>query len=308
MKKRDFVLWAAAIAAGQSARAQRRGSSSTLPTAEAARSRAAVASGALAAPTATTPAGADTPFVFALNEGVTYHDASGTAQERFAELSADLEKLLRRPVQIRLIRQYPELVEDLRQDRYDLAWVHPAHHAIRAIRQDGYRLVALTKGFTEYRASFLVKGDAPLQTLADLQQRKVGAPAEDSITSVMARACLRDTLGSALPKMLYVRYQDAVPFMVENNLAAAGVSASRAVVKDWQAKGGRVLFTSQPVPIKQLLASARVPAEQRAELTHYFVGLDQQDAGKNRLKSLHVQGFVEADENALMPIGRWLGV
>ena len=312
MKKRDFFLWAVAAGASQSLWAKQRGAPATTQPSIAA---PAPATGA-ANPTATsaesvatlavTNADSQTPFVIALNEGVTYHDPSGTAGDRFADLSADLEKLLKRPVQIKLIRQYPELVEGLRQDAYDLAYVHPAHHAIRAITQDGYSLVALTKGFTEYRASFMVKGDSPLQTLADLRRHKVGGPAEDSITSVMTRATLRDVLGNELPKLIYVRYQDAVPFMIENNLAAAGVSASKAVVKKWQDKGGRVLFTSKPVPIKQLLASGRVSAEQRAELTRYFVTLERTEAGKNRLRSLHVPGFVEFNQSELLPIGAWL--
>ena len=124
----------------------------------------------------------------------------------------------------------------------------------------------------------------------------------------MTRAILREALGGKLPTMVYVRYQDAVPFMVENNLCSAGVSASKSVVKAWQDKGGRVLFTSPPVPIKLLLVSGKVQPAQRMALTSYFAGLDQNDAGRRRLKALNVPGFVEADEDALMPIGKWLGV
>ncbi len=153
----------------------------------------------------------------------------------------------------------------------------------------------------------MIKGDSPLQTLADLRRHKVAGPAEDSITSVMMRASLRDARGNDLPKSIDVRYQNAVPFMIENNLAAAGVSASKAIVKKWQDQGGRVLFTSKPVPIKQLLASRRVPAEQRAEQTRHFVTLERTETGRNRLKSLHVPDFVESSHRELMPIGDWLG-
>ncbi len=311
MNKRDFFLSMAAVGSHSVLWAQKR-------SAAAARAQdAGSATSDVAPPNNPSPAEAsppgnsdEAPFVIAINEGVTYRDPNGSAGDRFGELSADLEKLVKRPVRFSLVRNYPELVEGLQQDRYDLAYVHPAHHAIRAMKKNKYRLVALTKGYTEYRASFMVLKDSPVQTLADLgrERRKVGGPSEDSITSVMARAALREALGGELPAMSYVRYQDAVPFMVENNLCTAGVSASKSVVQAWQDKGGRVLFTSQPVPIKQLLASGRVPAEQRAALTNYFIRLDQQETGQRRLKALNVAGFVDADENALMPIGKWLGV
>ncbi len=304
MDKRKFLGLVAAGAASAHEWAQSRERTPSATSATATDPPTNAATMQAAAPASTNP------FVVAINEGVTYRDPSGSAGDRFDELSADLEKLLKRPVRFELIRNYPELVEGLQQGRYDLAYVHPAHHAIRAIKKDSYRLVALTKGYTEYRASFMVMANSPLQTLADLGQKrhKVGGPSEDSITSVMARATLREALGGKLPTMVYVRYQDAVPFMIENNLCSTGVSASKSVVKAWQDKGGRVLFTSQPVPIKQLLVSGNVGAEQRTALTKYFAGLDQNEVGRRRLKALNVPGFVEADEDALLPIGKWLGV
>jgi phosphonate transport system substrate-binding protein len=248
------------------------------------------------------------PLVFAVNEGVTYRVNPGATVERFRDVSDDLSKLLRRPVKVQPVTDYKELAAGLAEQRYDIAWVHPAHHAIRAMAKNGYNLIALTKGFTEYRASFMVRADSPLKTMADLKGRRLGAPDEDSITSVIMRATVRDALGPQPLETTYVRLQDAVPFMVEHGMVAAGVSASRAVVKDWQDKGGKVLATSKPVPIKQLIASSKLTEAQRAQLTSYFVGLDQSPEGKKRLEGLNVPGFVEFDQNALVGIGKWLGI
>ena len=154
----------------------------------------------------------------------------------------------------------------------------------------------------------MVKGDSPLQTLADLKTRKVGAPDEDSITSVIMRATLRDALDAQLPEITYVKLQDAVPFMVDNTFVAAGVSASRGVVKSWQDKGGKVLATSRPVPIKHLIASNKITGEQRAQITAYFIGLEQNPEGKKRLEALNVPVFSEYDQKALVAMGPWLGL
>ncbi|MBC7608142.1 MAG: phosphate/phosphite/phosphonate ABC transporter substrate-binding protein [Polaromonas sp.] len=248
------------------------------------------------------------PLVFAVNEGVTYRVNPGATIERFKDLSEDLSKLLKRPVKIQAVSDYKELAAGLAEQRYDLAYVHPAHHSIRAMSKSGYSLVAVTKGFTEYRASFMVRGDSPLKTLADLKAQKVGAPDEDSITSVIMRATLRDALGPQSLETTYVKLQEAVMFMVENKFVAAGVSASKSVVKDWQDKGGKVLATSKPVPIKHLIASSKVPESQRAQLTAYFTGLEQSPDGKKRLEALNVPGFVEFDQNALVALGKWLAI
>jgi ABC-type phosphate/phosphonate transport system substrate-binding protein len=246
--------------------------------------------------------------VFAVNEGVTYRVNPGATVERFREISQDLSRVLKRPVKIQPVSDYKELAAGLAEQRYELAYVHPAHHSIRAMTKSGYHLVALTKGFTEYRASFMVRPESPLKTLADLKSAKVGAPDEDSITSVLMRATLHDALGPKLPEITYVKLQEAVPFMVDQGMVAAGVSASRAVLKDWQDKGGKVMFTSKPVPIKHLIARGKLTEAQRLQLTTYFVGLEQTPEGRKSLEALHVAGFVESDQAALTGLGKWLGI
>ncbi|WP_427914586.1 phosphate/phosphite/phosphonate ABC transporter substrate-binding protein [Ramlibacter sp. MMS24-I3-19] len=249
----------------------------------------------------------DKPLVVAINEGVTYGASSVPFAERFREVSDDLQKLLKRPVKFVSVGDYRQLSAGLAEHQYDIAWVHPAHHAIRAMTTQGYRLVALTKGYTEYRVSFLVPSGSTLKSLADLKTARVGAPDEDSITSVIARATLNEANGQ-LPAMSYVKYQDAVPFMVENGLAAAGVSASSAVVRTWKEKGGKVLASSRPVPIKQLIASPSLSAAQLADVRRYFSELDRTEAGKRRLEAFGVAGFEEFDQARVTGMGKWLGV
>jgi phosphonate transport system substrate-binding protein len=248
-------------------------------------------------------------LVFAVNEGVTYRVPAEEIRAKYAAIAADLSKILKQPVSIEPIGDYPSLKRGLAEKSYDLAMVHPAHISIAAIKNPGYKLVAVTKGFLEYRASFLVKADSPVTTLADLKGRKLGAPDEDSITAWMVRATLRDAIGD--PKLVattYTRYQDAVPFFVENNLTQAGATASNAVVKDWLAKGGKVMFKSKPVPIKHIIASPNLSAEQVEKVREYLLGLDGSEEGRKKLEPTKFQGFVRYDDAALMAIGVWLGL
>jgi ABC-type phosphate/phosphonate transport system substrate-binding protein len=148
-----------------------------------------------------------------------------------------------------------------------------------------------------------------LKTLADLKGLKLGAPDEDSITAWMVRATLRDA--NVDPKgmaVTYTRYQDAVPFFVENNLTTAGATASNALVKAWVAKGGKVLAQSKPVPIKHIIASPSMSAEQLDKVREYLVALDSTDEGKKKLEPTKYVGFERYDEAAMLAIGVWLGL
>ncbi len=154
-------------------------------------------------------------LVFAVNEGVTYRVPNEEIRARYAAIAADLSKLLKQPVQVEPVADYPSLRKGLADKAYDLALVHPAHLSIEAIKKSDYKLLAVTKGFQDYKANFLVSADSPLKSLADLKGRKLGAPDEDSITSWMVRATIRDQVGDAQQvSYVYTRYQDAVPCAV----------------------------------------------------------------------------------------------
>jgi len=264
---------------------------------------------ALLAATLLAATGAAQALVFAVNEGVTYRVPLEEVRARYAAIAADLSKLLKQPVTIEPIGDYKQLRAGLAAKTYDLAMIHPAHVSIGAMKNNGYKLVVVTKGYQQYRASFLVKADSAFTSLADLKGRKLGAPDEDSITAWMVRATLRDA--NVAPQDLsitYTRYQDAVPFFVANNLTSAGATAAAGIVKDWVAKGGKVLAQSKPVPIKHILASPALSADQIDKVRDYLIGLDGSDEGRKKLEPIKYSGFERHDEKSLLELGAWLGI
>jgi len=247
-------------------------------------------------------------LVFAVNEGVTYRVSNDEIRARYSAIAGDLSKLLGQPVTVEPVGDYPTLRKGLAEKSYDLAIVHPAHISIGALKH-GWHLVAVTKGYEAYSASFLVRADSPMKALGELRGRKLGAPDEDSITAWMVRATMRDALGD--PKQVaitYTRYQDAVPFMVEHTFTQAGATASAAVIKSWQAQGGKVLAKSKPVPIKHVIAGPAITAEQVNKLRDYLVGLDASDEGRKKLEPIKIKGYMPWDATELMAIGTWLGI
>ncbi len=253
-----------------------------------------------------TPARAE--LTLAINEGVTYYVTPQEMREKYKDLAVLLGKTLKTTVKVVPVDQYPVLRKGLDEQLYDLAFVHPAHHSLLSLRDGKYSLVVLTKGFTEYKARFLMKKDAALKQPADIKGKRIGMPDPDSITAVITRATLRDLgIDSAKAEIRTTRYQDAVPFFVENGFSDVGVTASGAVVKQWQEKGGAVLFESKAVPIKHMIASTKMSEQDVQKVRALMLGLDKSEAGQKILAKIGYKGYESGDEQQLAMLTKWLG-
>jgi ABC-type phosphate/phosphonate transport system substrate-binding protein len=208
-----------------------------------------------------------------------------------------------------IVSAYNDLRAGLARQEYDLAFVHPAHVALFAVKAGTYRSVAWTTGYTDYTVSLLVNKDQPFTNLEDLRGRTVVSPDPDSITAAMLHSMLRDKkLGPADIKIVTTRYQDAVPFYVEYGFAQAGATAAKAVVQSWTQKGGKVLLSSRAVPIKQMIVSTSLAADDAQQIHDALLGLAQSDAGRNALATLGYKGFVEPSRDDELKAIAWLGL
>ena len=253
-----------------------------------------------------TPAQAE--LVLAVNEGVTYYVTPTEIREKYKDLADLIGRHLKTTVRIVPVDQYPLLRKGLDEQQYDLAFVHPAHHSLLSLRDGKYQLLVLTKGYTEYKARFLVSKDAQMKQPADMKGKRFGMPDPDSITAVITRATMRDLgIDSAKAEIRTTRYQDAVPFFVENGFSDVGVSASGPVIKQWQEKGGAVLFESKAVPIKHMIASTKMSDTDMEKVRALMLGLDKSDAGQKILAKIGYKGYESGDPQQLAVLAKWLG-
>jgi phosphonate transport system substrate-binding protein len=256
-------------------------------------------------------------LVFAVTEGVTYQATPKEIRDKFTPLADVIAKATGRRVRIVLAPSYNDVRAGLAKQEYDLAYIHPAHVSMAEIKAGRYRAVAWTSGFTEYTVSLMIKADAPLKTMDDLKGRTLVTPDPDSITAVMVRAMFRgDKLiatGDREPaptsvRVITTRYQDAVPFYIENGFASVGATAANGVVKAWTDKGGKVLTRSRPVPIKQIIVSAKMPEDEQQKIRTALLGLRDSKPGRDALEAVGYKGFVAPIpelENATIA---WLGL
>ncbi len=247
-------------------------------------------------------------ITLAVNEGVTYQDGE-PIRERYKPLVELLSKELKQPVKIQSVDKYADFEKGLSEQRYELAFIHPAHIGLRAVKSGKYDGLATAKGFTDYRARVMVKKDSSLQQITDLRGKKIGVPALESITTVMITAHLH-ALGFVTPEKFYMatRYQDAVPFMIENGFVEAGVTGSGAVAKAWVAKGGRIIGEAKPIPIKQFIASKKLNDADRAKVQTLMLNLSETEAGKIALAKINMTGFVPWSETVMNDAIKRLGL
>jgi ABC-type phosphate/phosphonate transport system substrate-binding protein len=248
-------------------------------------------------------------IVFAVTEGVTYQATPKEIRDKFDPIAEVLSKALKRPVKLQLVPSYDVLRAGLLRQEYDVAFIHPAHLAFEAIKAGHYKALAWTAGYTDYAVSILGAANAPLKSLRDLKGETLVTPEKDSITWVMVNAMLRaEKLGPDDVRLRITRYQDAVPFYIDNGFANAGATAARSVVKDWTDKGGKVYITSRGCPIKQFIVSTRLSDVDQERMRDALIGLTQTDAGQRALATVGYKGFVAPNPEVQQAMIAWLGI
>jgi ABC-type phosphate/phosphonate transport system substrate-binding protein len=271
----------------------------------------------LAAVTATTAAAQGSDFVFAVTEGVTYQATPKEIRDKFTPLGELLGKAIGRRVRVVLVPAYDNLRAGLAKQEYDLAFVHPAHVAMAEIKAGRYAAIAWTSGYTEYTVSLLINANGQLKSMTDMKGRTIVTPDPDSITAAMVRAMFRtESLplstakepSSAAVRVVTTRYQDAVPFYLENGFAEVGATAANAVVKAWTDKGGKVFARSRPVPIKQFIVATRVPADQQQRLREALLNLRDIKGGREALDATGYKGFIAPVADVEGATIAWLGL
>jgi phosphonate transport system substrate-binding protein len=264
---------------------------------------------AIALALATGSAAQTTELVFAVTEGVTYQATPKEIRDRFAPLAEAIGRAVHRPVRTVVVPAYDDLRAGLAAQQFDVAFVHPAHVALAEIKTGRYRSIAWTTGFTDYTVSLMMPAKDPLGSMRDLRGRTLVTPDPDSITAVMVRAMVRDQqLSAGELKVITTRYQDAVPFYLEHGFAHVGATAAKSVVKGWTDKGGKVLTQSRGVPIKQFIASSRLPTYDQVRIQEALTGLASAKNGPSVLATVGYKGFVVPDPQVETATIAWLGL
>jgi ABC-type phosphate/phosphonate transport system substrate-binding protein len=256
-------------------------------------------------------------LTFAVTEGVTYQATPKEIRDKFTPLAELVAKAAGRRVRVVIVPSYVDVREGLAKQEYDVAFIHPAHVSMAEVKAGRYKAVAWTTGFTEYTVSVMVPGATPVKAVGDLRGRTLVTPDPDSITAVMVRAMFRAEKLTATAerepspstvRIITTRYQDAVPFYIDNGFAQAGASAANAVVKAWTDKGGKVLVKSRPVPIKQIIVSTKMSPDDQSRVRDALLTMRDVKGGREALDAVGYKGFVAPNVEQETATIAWLGL
>ncbi|MEW5789822.1 MAG: phosphate/phosphite/phosphonate ABC transporter substrate-binding protein [Pseudomonadota bacterium] len=245
-------------------------------------------------------------LLFGVNEGTSSSLDAMFRHEKYAPLTAHLSAAAGKPVKTETSNILPILVRNIGKAKYDILLVRPSHISAMAMRDHGYRLLVAAKG--ESKLHFLVRGDSPLRSLADLRGKRIAFPDPMAYPTRLAGAVLRDA-GLDLKKedMLVMDRQEAVSYAVREGMVDAGVVISYSKpAKEWLAKGGRFLHTKDKLPYWSILVSNKVGEATAAKLREALLTMDQTPKGQAILKDIGIQGFAAGDQQAYLDMLAWV--
>jgi phosphonate transport system substrate-binding protein len=244
-----------------------------------------------------------------VTEGVTYRASDAEIEAKFVPIAKALSAATKEPVKIRVISSYSGLRDALKQGLLDVAFIHPAHVSFETIKTGAYKSAAWTIGFTDYKVSFLCNEPQPITAWTNVNGKGLVTPDADSITAVITRAMLREkAVDTKSVNLQITRFQDAVPFYVENKFASYGATASGAVIKSWKDKGGTTCAQSRGIPIKHWLVSNKLDATSATAIRESLLTMDQSEIGKKALAVSGYKGFIASDEATEKILTSWLGL
>jgi ABC-type phosphate/phosphonate transport system substrate-binding protein len=247
-------------------------------------------------------------ILLAINEGGAANADATETLFKYQEFGEMVERALKVQVVLVAVRDRDKLKNSLKRQEYPLLLARPNDVPAEAIRDFGYRPIAMAKEPSQ--TLFIVPKDSPLKSIADVKGRTIVTPDAYSNMWRVANAMLRDAnIIMANEKVKAMRDQAAIGWSMENKFFDVGVINSiSGVGRTWEKNGGRVIARSRELPNMPFIASPAISDEQIAKLRSAVMSLDGSDGGKTILKKIGINtGFQPATSQAFLDFLAWIG-
>ena len=224
-----------------------------------------------------------------------------------------LQKQLGMEVQPFVATDYTGVVEALRVDKLDIAFLTPASYVF-AKNEANVRVILKSerRGSPYYYAAIITRADSGIRTLADLRGKTFafGDPLSTS-GNVFPRKMLKESGIDPVrdfQKILYSGGHDATVLAVLNRKVDAGATfanfpdskdaAWMQYLKDPEEQENiRAIAYSEPIPADNLVVNAKLDPEIARRIEGIFLELSRDPKGKEMLRDLYqIDGFVPATD------------
>jgi len=241
---------------------------------------------------------------------------SETAQEVMQNAQPIVELLRQRltmDVQPFVATDYAGVVEALRVDKLDIAFLTPASYVLAKNEAD-IRVILKSEreGVPFYYAAIITRADSGIRTLRDLIGKTFAFGDSLSTTgNVIPRKMLKEHGIDPVrdfTQVLYSGGHDATVLAVFNGKVAAGATYAnspdgkdtawmRYLKKPEHVEQIRALAFSEPIPADNLVVSARLDPTIVNKIEQAFLDLSRDPGGKKMLRDLYqIDGFVPATD------------
>lgn len=247
------------------------------------------------------------PVVLAVSEGTSGGIDNATAQVKYRGLADLIGKALRKPVTIVFVREFSDLDQGMKEQRFDIVMARPSDYPARGVRQYGYYFLATAE--PSGHCELIVSANSPLKSVKELQGKYFALPERQAYMTHFCTAALRDEGISLEPShVYYVREQNAIPFALDNKMAdVGGVASYSGVARKLRQSGKRVLYESVAQPYFPVIASRALDPEQRQAVQALLVNLKSMPEGQAELDRLAITGFVTTEQAKFNKLLDWLG-
>lgn len=225
-----------------------------------------------------------------------------------------LEKRLGLEVQPFVATDYTGVVEALRANKLDVAFLSPASYVL-AKSEANVQVVLKSqrKGFPYYYAAIIVRADSGISSLKDLRNKTFAFGDPLSTTGhVFPRKMFKEKgidPAKDFKSVIYSGGHDATVLAVLNRKVDAGATfANFQDGKDaaWiqylkdpeEQKKIRAVAYSEPIPADNLVINGNLDANLAKRIGEIFLDLSQDPAGSKMLRDLYqIDGFVPATDS-----------
>jgi phosphonate transport system substrate-binding protein len=236
-----------------------------------------------------------------------------------------LQKRLGLEVQAFVATDYTGVVEALRANKLDVAFLSPASYVLAESEADvKVVLKSHRKGSAYYYAAIITHADTGIRTLPDLRNKTFAFGDPLSTTGhIFPRKMFKENGMDPtrdFKNVIYSGGHDATVLAVLNRKVDAGATfANFTDGKDaaWiqylrdpeEQKKIRAIAYSEPIPADNLVINAHIDAGLAKKVEEVFLDLSQDPEGKKMLRDLYqIDGFVSATDQDYEPVRVAFGI
>lgn len=246
----------------------------------------------------------------ALRIGLTPEGDVFDQRRRYTLLCDYLAARLGRPVELRTLKSYQVLLDDLAHEEVDLAFVGSLV-AVLAIDQQGAKVLVrpqTTDGISTYHGVIVVPADSPIRTIEDLRGKSVALVRATTagclfFHSVLQQHNLLDAQPPVTPRPVGTHDQ-VILELVAGHVDAGSVKNLRldAFERQHPELSFRRLAQGKEVPNNGLIVRADLADELAAPLTNLLLKMTDNPEGKSVLAGMGLARFIPCPPKDYEPV------